>query len=99
MGSRRRRVVWSEGARRELEDAIAYIAEDSPDGAVRFLDRILESAASLVTLAGRGRIVPERGDRAVRELLFDSSAYCISSANQGRDYRPTPSTSRLREVG
>lgn len=72
MGARRCRVVWSEGARRELDEAVAYVSEDSIDRAVRVLDEILESAASLATLSERGHIVRERGDTDIRELLVGS---------------------------
>ena len=46
MGVRRRRVIWSEGARRELDEAVSYVAEESLDSAIRLLERILESAQS-----------------------------------------------------
>ena len=71
MGAGSRRVAWSEGARRELDEAIAYIAEDSVDSAIGVLERILAVAESLNEMSGRGRIVPERGDPNIRELLVD----------------------------
>ncbi|TFH65216.1 MAG: type II toxin-antitoxin system RelE/ParE family toxin [Gemmatimonadales bacterium] len=71
MGARRRRIVWSEGARRELDEAVSYIAEDSIASAIRILEQILGSAESLGTLGERGRVVPERGDPSIRELLVD----------------------------
>ena len=71
MGVGRRRVVWSEGARRELDEAVSYVAEESLDSAIRLLERILESVQSLSTLSERGRLVPERGDPDIRELLID----------------------------
>ena len=47
MGSGRRRVAWSDGALRQLDEGISYIAEDSIGSAVRVLELILESAESL----------------------------------------------------
>jgi len=38
MAGRSRRVVWSERARDGLDDAIGYIAEDSPAAAGKVLD-------------------------------------------------------------
>ena len=71
MGPRHRRVVWSEGATVELDAAMAYIAADSPPSAARLLERILGSAASLADLSERGRMVPERQDPTIRELLVE----------------------------
>ena len=61
MGPRRRRVTWSEGAPRELDEAIAHVAEDSPRNAIALLERLLDAGSSLAQLSERGRIVPERG--------------------------------------
>ena len=71
MGPRRRRVVWSEGATRELDEATEYIAEESLQSAINVLERLLEAAESLANLPDRGRVVPERSEPSVRELLID----------------------------
>lgn len=63
MGPRRRRVVvWSSSARDDLDEAIAYVAEGSPNNAADLLGRLLQAADSLDELSERGRIVPERSD-------------------------------------
>ena len=69
MAAGTRRVIWTESARRALDEVIAYIAQESPDGAVRVLTRALETAASLSTFAERGRVVREIGESTLRELL------------------------------
>jgi toxin ParE1/3/4 len=69
MAARARRVAWAESASLALDDVLRDISEDSPSGAIRVLTRALEAAASLATLADRGRIVPEVADEAVRELF------------------------------
>ena len=66
-----RRVVWSESAESALDDAIAFIAEESPNAARDVLDRVLRTAASLATLSGRGGRVSEADDPATRQLLAD----------------------------
>jgi toxin ParE1/3/4 len=71
MGPRRRRVAWSAGAYRELGEAIEYVAEDSPQNAVRLLERLLEAGESLGELSERGRVVPELVDPKIRELQVD----------------------------
>jgi plasmid stabilization system protein ParE len=55
-----------------VDDAAAFVAEDSPLAAQRLVEGALEAAASLTTLAQRGRAVPEVDDPAVRELLVGS---------------------------
>lgn len=71
MVARRRRVVWTLGAQRELDEAVAHIAAEAPQAARGTLGRILDGAGSLATLSERGRVVPEREDPMVRELLID----------------------------
>ena len=54
MGPRRRRVVWSEGASRELDEATGYVAEESLRRAIRLLERLLDAAEALADLSERG---------------------------------------------
>ena len=68
MAARPRRVIWAESARLALDEVIAYIAQESSDGAVRVLTQALDTAASLSTLADRGRVVREIGESTLREL-------------------------------
>lgn len=65
----RRRVVWAQTALDALNDALAYIAEESSQGAASVALAALESANSLSTLAERGRVVPEIGRAAIREIF------------------------------
>ncbi len=52
-----------------LDDAVAYIARDSPPAAERLLVLALDAASSLDSLSGRGRIVPEFDQPSVPELF------------------------------
>ena len=72
MGSGRRRVVWTQFARDTLNEAIAYIADDSPTAAQKVLTEIVEITTSLAELSERGRMVPELEDEAVREVFAHS---------------------------
>ena len=72
MAPRRRRVVWAKSARQALDDAIGRIAGDSGDAARRVLSQALEAASTLTSFAERGRVVPELGDPAIRELFVYS---------------------------
>lgn len=52
-----------------LDEAVAYIARDSPPAAERLLIQALEVASSLDTSSERGRVVPELDEPTVRELF------------------------------
>ena len=65
----RRRVAWTPRARRSLNEAVAFISDESEDGARRVLEQALSAAKSLATLSERGRVVPEVGDSAIREVF------------------------------
>jgi plasmid stabilization system protein ParE len=72
MAARSRRIVWTEHAQRDLDGIIAFVAEDSLAAAQQVLDVILHTASSLQELSERGRIVPESGDPAIREVFVYS---------------------------
>ena len=69
MARRERRVVWSDQARGALDEALEYIAQDSPEGARAVLEQALATASSLATLYERGRVVPELSDPLLREIF------------------------------
>ena len=52
-------VLWTETARRDLEQIIAFIAEDGPANALAAAERIEHRCGELNGLAARGRLVPE----------------------------------------
>jgi len=81
---KRRRVLWAEVARRDLEGIVDHLATDSPRAALDTLDRLEGRARSLTTMAERGRVVPELARlhiRQYRELVI--APYRVI-------YRPTP---------
>ena len=69
MAARVRDVVWAQSARDALDAVIGYIAQDSPQAALQVLDQALRAGASLANFAERGRVVPELGDPAIREVF------------------------------
>ena len=69
MAGQQRRVIWTESARSALDEALSYIAQESPQGAGSLLHQALEAAASLAVLSERGRVVPEQADPKVREVF------------------------------
>jgi toxin ParE1/3/4 len=66
---RSRPVVWSDAAQEALDEAVAHIARDRYQAAINVLQRALRTAERLSELPERGRIVPEIGDGAVREVF------------------------------
>lgn len=72
MAHRHRRVVWTRAARVAADGILGFVAADAPQAAVQLLDWILEAASSLLTLAERGRSVPEVRMSPIRELLIGS---------------------------
>ncbi len=64
---KRRRVVWARSARRDLDLLVAYLADRSPQAALITLERLESKTKSLITLADRGRVVPELARLHVRE--------------------------------
>lgn len=65
----RRRVIWAPRAQTSLDETVDFVARDSPAGARRILEQALSAADSLATLSERGRVVPERNDPRLREIL------------------------------
>jgi toxin ParE1/3/4 len=62
-------IVWTPAARDDLKDIVSYIAQDNPDAAQRVGDQIIESVEMLRTMPESGRVVPERNDETIRELV------------------------------
>ncbi|BFU90857.1 MAG: hypothetical protein NTAFB01_20440 [Nitrospira sp.] len=63
------KILWTVGARRDLNEIINYIAEDSPTYAANFADRIILAIDRLQTFPKLGRMVPEYQNTSIRELI------------------------------
>lgn len=66
------KVVWGHRARRELRELVAYIAEDSLQGAELVAERILKAVVSLVKMprSGRPGRVPGTRERVVGKTPY-----------------------------
>jgi len=62
---------WSAEALRDIESVRTYIAEDSPRYADLVVRRIMSAVERLATFPESGRMVPERGDPMIREVIVD----------------------------
>lgn len=63
-------VRWSLTAGNDLRDIEDFIARDSVLHAVAFVDRIVESAETLLKNPRIGRVVPEFNREDLREVIF-----------------------------
>lgn len=63
-------VRWSLTAGDDLQDIEDFIARDSVLHAITFVDRVVESAETLLKTPRIGRMVPEFNRPDLRELIF-----------------------------
>ncbi len=63
---------WRPQALKDLEAIEAYFEEVAPGYAGFFMAQVLEKAQRLERFPRLGRIVPEIGDDAIRELIYRS---------------------------
>ena len=61
---------WTPQASDDLDGIAEFIAADSPHFAALFVIDVLESVERLVDFPKSGRVVPEIGDPAVREIIL-----------------------------
>lgn len=64
------KLVWSLESLSRLQDIEDYIAKDNPNEAIKFVNRIIERAESIIQHPKKGRIVPEIAIENIRELLY-----------------------------
>ena len=65
-------VIWSTPARNDLKQIYDYIAKDSKYYATNVVEKIITKAENLNEFPEIGRVVPEIGDKNVRELIIYS---------------------------
>lgn len=63
------KVTWSALAERRALEAVDYIAQDRPQTAAAWLEELIERVGDLDHFSRRGRVVPEIGLPAYREIL------------------------------
>jgi toxin ParE1/3/4 len=62
-------IRWTEQAVRNLEDIKSFIAKDSPAYALAVVRKLYLAVDQLKTFPESGRLVPERGDPELREIV------------------------------
>lgn len=63
------KVRWNEEALNDINEIAEYIAQDSEIYAIIQVERFFDSAEILKRGSRVGRVVPELGDKKVRELI------------------------------
>jgi toxin ParE1/3/4 len=63
------RLIWAPAARLDLKDLVAYIAEDNPTAARKFMRSLFQVVERLSQFPRSGRIVPEFKDPNLREVI------------------------------
>ena len=64
------RLIWSPRSSRDLESIREHIAEDSPQYADLVVQRLVAAPDRLLEFPESGRVVPERGQRELREVII-----------------------------
>ena len=63
------KIVWTKWSLKDLKLIFEYIKVDSPFYAIRFINGIVVRTDQLVEFPESGRIVPEKDDPSIRELI------------------------------
>jgi toxin ParE1/3/4 len=63
------KLVWTPLARDDLREIVTCVARDNPAAALRVGERILSSVEPLKGMPQMGRMVPERQDETIREII------------------------------
>ena len=64
-------ITWSREAGENLVDIEEFIARDSVERAIRFVDALIDHAETILAENPRsGRVVPEIGITDIRELIY-----------------------------
>jgi plasmid stabilization system protein ParE len=66
------KVTLSLSARRDLQDIVRYISFDAPDRAIELGQFLVSKTKSLGQFPEIGRVVPEFGNPAIREIVVRS---------------------------
>lgn len=64
------KIIWSPLAVERVSEIAAYIAEDNPAAAEKWVDEIFTKVVSLQSFPQSGRVVPETNNKALRELIY-----------------------------
>lgn len=78
------RVIWSKRALKRVEQIALYIAEDSPQAAIRWVDDIFAALERLVDFPAMGKPGRDILTPGVREFVFGEFGSSTRSARTSR---------------
>ena len=92
------RVLWTASALAQLQAIHDYLAQTSPDYAVRIIDRLTMRSIQIAKFPNSGRMVPEYERKEIREviegryriiyLLDVAQVQVLAVIHSARDLRP-----------
>jgi addiction module RelE/StbE family toxin len=66
------KIIWSEQSRDDLQSIVLFIAQDNPQIAESFGYLLMTKVDVLAQFPILGRVVPEKNDETIREIVFRS---------------------------
>ena len=66
------KIVWTLRSREDLHDIATFIAKDNPPAALKLGDMIFARVDSLEIFPELGRVVPERNQANIREIVVNN---------------------------
>ena len=63
------KLLWTDRSRRDLLSIGRFIAEDNPKAARAWVEKLRERAREAAEMPLVGRVVPERSDENIREVI------------------------------
>jgi plasmid stabilization system protein ParE len=64
------KIVFSQPAIEDLEGIVRFIAQDNPAAAAQFGGKLIDSVRKLAAFPHLGRVVPEKNDEHIREIIL-----------------------------
>lgn len=64
------KLLWTEKAISNLNEIEKFIARNNLDIAIKFVDKLIDKAETLVENPKKGRIVPELSIEQIREIIY-----------------------------
>ena len=64
------RILWSPLSVDRVSEIAGYIAQDNPVAAENWINTVFKKVEELKAFPECGRIVPETGNKAIRELMY-----------------------------
>lgn len=66
------KIIFSEPSIDDLKTIVRFISKDNPQAAAQFGAKLIESVRNLASFPRLGRVVPEKGEENIREIIFKS---------------------------